>query len=312
MRPLSADQIRGVWATLLLPILANGDLDYLRFQDQLTHLAHSGVDGVYTNGTAGEFHNQTESEFDRISQLTAETCERHSLPFQLGCSHMSPIISLERLQRVVSLKPSAIQVILPDWTRLTFAEMCSYMEKMAAAAAPIGLVLYNPPHAKQVLTPKQWQELLATGMPVVGCKVAGGDALWYEEMQPVLERMAVFVPGHRLATGIFQGAHGSYSNVACLNPRAAVDWYQLMQKDIQKAIAVEKRVQGFFEEAILPFITIHGYSNTAVDKLLAAVGAWTAIGTQVRWPYHSIPENVVTSVRDLGAKWIPEFITKDD
>ncbi|MCC5938321.1 MAG: dihydrodipicolinate synthase family protein [Lunatimonas sp.] len=312
MRPLLADQIRGIWATLLLPISANEDIDYLRFQDQLTHLAHSGIDGVYTNGTAGEFYNQTESEFDHISALTAEICERHSLPFQLGCSHMSPVISLERLQRVVSLKPSAIQVILPDWMWLTFAEMCSYLEKMAASAAPIGLVLYNPPHAKQVLSPKQWQELLASGIPLVGCKVAGGDALWYEEMQPVLERMSVFVPGHRLATGMSRGAHGSYSNVACLNPRAAADWYQLMLRDIQRALTIEKRVLGFFEEAILPFITIHGYSNTAVDKLLAAAGGWTAIGTRVRWPYHSIPENAVTSVRDLAAKWIPEFITKDN
>lgn len=312
MRPLSADQIRGVWATLLLPISANGDIDYSLFEDQLNYLASSGVDGVYTNGTAGEFYNQTESEFDRISHLTAETCERHSLPFQLGCSQMSPVISLERLQRVVSLKPSAIQVILPDWMSLTFAEMCSYLEKMAATAVPIGLVLYNPPHAKQVLTPKQWQELLATGIPLVGCKVAGADTLWYEDMQPVLERMSVFVPGHRLATGIFQGAHGSYSNVACLNPRAAVDWYQLMQKDIQKAIAIEKRVQGFFEEAILPFINIHGYSNTAVDKLLTAVGGWAAIGTRVRWPYHSIPINEIPRIRDLGAKWIPEFITTDN
>lgn len=312
MRSLSADQIRGVWATLLLPLSANGGIDYLRFEDQLTYLARSGVDGVYTNGTAGEFYNQTESEFDRISQLTAEICERHSLPFQLGCSHMSPIISIERLERVVSLKPSAIQLILPDWMVLTFPEMCSYLEKMAAAAAPIGLVLYNPPHAKQVLSPKQWQELLATGIPLVGCKVAGGDALWYEEMQPVLERMSVFVPGHRLATGVSRGAHGSYSNVACLNPRAAVSWYHLMLNDMQKALALETRILGFFEEAILPFITIQGYSNTAVDKLLAAVGGWAPIGTQVRWPYLSIPESEVPRVRDLGAKWIPELMTTDN
>ncbi|WP_209329696.1 dihydrodipicolinate synthase family protein [Lunatimonas salinarum] len=309
MRPLLADQIRGVWATLLLPITEKGEIDYARFADQLTYLAKAGVDGVYTNGTAGEFYNQTESEFDRVSALTAEISERYSLPFQLGCSHMSPIISLERLRRAVALRPSAIQVILPDWMQLSFSEICAFLEKMAAEAAPIGLVLYNPPHAKQVLSPKQWKELVSTGIPLVGCKVAAGDAGWYEEMQPVLERISVFVPGHRLATGISRGAHGSYSNVACLNPGAAVDWFHLMQSDLPKALAIEKRVLGFFEEAILPFITNQGYSNTAVDKLLAALGGWIPIGTGVRWPYRGVPEDEVSHLRTIGRKWIPEFIS---
>jgi 4-hydroxy-tetrahydrodipicolinate synthase len=47
------------------------------------------VSGIYSNGTAGEFYNQTEDEFDQISFLLAEKCNKVQMPFQIGCSHMN-------------------------------------------------------------------------------------------------------------------------------------------------------------------------------------------------------------------------------
>ena len=76
------------------------------------------------------------------------------MPFQIGASHMSAQLSLERIASP-ELRPSAIQVILADWFPLKEAEMVACLQRMAAAAAPVGLVLYNPPHAKVVLTPAQ-------------------------------------------------------------------------------------------------------------------------------------------------------------
>jgi 4-hydroxy-tetrahydrodipicolinate synthase len=308
VNPLAAKEIRGVYATLLVPISADNSIDFAALSEEIDYLLASKVSGIYSNGTAGEFYNQNEYEFDRISQLLAEKCERARMPFQIGCSHMSPQISLERLGRVKALKPSAVQVILPDWMPLDFREVIDFLGKMAAYASPVGLVLYNPPHAKQVLNPRQWERLVSEGMPIVGCKVAGGDSQWYKAMEGVMEKIAVFVPGHRLATGISHGAQGSYSNLACLNPIAAQRWYDNMMIDLKSALVLEKRIIGFFEEAILPFIINKGYSNTAVDKFLAAVGGWGPITTRVRWPYHSIPYQEIPKVREKVKKLIPEFI----
>ncbi len=310
MNPLLAKEISGVWATLMVPVSADNSIDFAALSEEIDYLLASKVSGIYSNGTAGEFYNQNENEFDRISQLLAEKCEGASMPFQIGCSHMSPQISLERLERVKALKPSAVQVILPDWMPLDFREVIDFLEKMAAYASPVGLVLYNPPHAKQVLNPRQWERLVSEGMPIVGCKVAGGDSQWYKEMEGVIEKIAVFVPGHRLATGISHGAQGSYSNLACLNPIAAQRWYENMMIDLKSALVLEKRIIGFFEEAILPFIINKGYSNTALDKFLAAVGGWGPITTRVRWPYRSIPNQEIPKVREKVNKLIPEFINE--
>ncbi|MCU0780647.1 MAG: dihydrodipicolinate synthase family protein, partial [Akkermansiaceae bacterium] len=151
MNPLTAPEIRGNWATLICPWNGDDSLDTHRLAAEIDAMIGFGVDGIYSNGTAGEFHCQTEEEFDLISKCLAEKCHAANMPFQLGVSHMSAQISLDRLRRALPLAPSAVQIILPDWFPVTDEEAIRFLKKMAAAAQGIGLVLYNPPHAKRRL-----------------------------------------------------------------------------------------------------------------------------------------------------------------
>ena len=61
---LTRQNLKGKWGTLLLPVNADDSIDYSRLADELDYLIAAGLDGIYSNGTAGEFHNQTEQEFD--------------------------------------------------------------------------------------------------------------------------------------------------------------------------------------------------------------------------------------------------------
>jgi len=126
------------------------------------------VDGIYTNGTAGEFYAQSEEEFDRIHAIVEEfdrihaivarCCRRRGIPLQIGASHPSPYVSLERIRRSVVYEPVAIQVILPDWWPPNDEEAIECLRRFAEAAAPVPLVLYNPPHAKRVLPPSLYAQ----------------------------------------------------------------------------------------------------------------------------------------------------------
>jgi len=308
MDPLTSEQIRGNWATLLLPINDDESIDYVRLGEELDALIAAGVDGVYTNGTAGEFHNQTEDEFDRVSLLLADRCGDAGVPFQIGVSHMSPRISLERLRRTAALQPGALQVILPDWVPVIDEEAVTFLCRMAEAADPIGLVLYNPPHAKRNLGPAEMGRLKVAVPALVGVKVADGDEAWYAAMRDHGAGLAVFVPGHHLATGYRLGTHGSYSNVACLHPAGAQRWYEQITADIDAALDVEVRLRAFMDEHIVPFMTKQGFSAPAVDKLLAAIGAWSDVGTRLRWPYRWIPESEATRLRPIARRAIPEIV----
>lgn len=307
MTQLTAATLKGNWATLLLPIDTADRIDFTCLADEIDTLIEAGVDGIYSNGTAGEFYNQTEQEFDRINTLLADKCTKAGVPFQIGASHPSPLISLERLRRCLAWHPNAVQVILPDWVAGTTGEQISFMERICAQAGEIPIVLYNPPHAKTVLTPHELLQLLAQVPGIIGIKVAYGNDSWIKQMREVAKHISVFVPGHYLATGVRDGvASGAYSNVACINARAAQHWWQQINTDLASALELEARIKQFFKECILPFQQ-QGYSNPALDKFLCAVGNYVQVGTRLRWPYQSISEDAVPAVRQRAKQLLPEF-----
>lgn len=310
MERLLSHDIVGNWATLLLATDNSGAIDYARMADEIDVLIASGPNGIYSNGTAGEFYAQTEDEFDRINLLLSEKCEKTRVSYQIGISHMSPQISLERLRRVRSLKPGAVQLILPDWFPVTMEEAVCFLQTMEAEAGEISLILYNPPHAKRQLQPEEWVELKKHIPTLQGLKVfdQNGSPEWYTRMRKCSNGLSVFIPGHRMATGIQSGAHGAYSNVACINPFAAQRWYDLIRTDMPAALELEERINQFMSECISPFITEHHYPNHACDRFMALVGGWADVGSKLRWPYRSIPESFVEPVRQKAKEIIPEFL----
>lgn len=307
MTPLTAESLRGVWGSVLLPIGADDAIDWGRLAAEIEPLASSDLDGVYAHGTAGEFHTLSEDEFERINGLLADACLRTGKAFQIGASHPVARVTMERVRRSKPLSPGAFQVVLPDWQRLSDAECEAFLRRVAEAASPVPLVLYNPPHAKTHVGPALAERLLDAVPALIGLKVAGGDADWYESMREVLDRCSVFVPGHHLASGIAAGARGSYSNVAALSPVGAARWYAMTRQDPAAAANVERRIAELFARHIAP-LQRTGVGDPALDKFLAAVGGWTDVGLRVRWPYDSAPETAIEPARRTLRELLPELL----
>lgn len=301
--------IAGNWASLLLPVREDDSIDFEALEEEIEILIAAGVDGIYSNGTAGEFHNQTEAEYDRIQTLLARCCREAGMPFVIGACQPDPLIMLERLRRGVKHHPTAFQVILPDWWPLTNAEAIEFLKRVSAAAQGIPLILYNPPHAKRVLAPADLLQVCGPSPSIVGVKLADGDDHWYDEARRHLSEFALFIPGHHLATGISHGiAAGAFSNVACLSPRGAQAWTDLMKVDLATALAIEKQLCVFMKEHIVPFRDRQGYSNAALDKLLCAIGNWGPVGTRLRWPYRFIGSEEVEPLRVAAQATLHDFL----
>lgn len=309
MKPLKDREIFGNWATLLLTTDKSGHIDFYKLSDEIDVLIASKPNGIYSNGTAGEFYTQTEDEFLHINELLANKCENAKIPFQIGVSNMSPQISLDRLKRVKHLNPGSVQLILPDWFPVTLEESVIFLEKMAEEAGGISLVLYNPPHAKKKLQPADWKLLKERIPSLVGVKVSdqNSDIDWYKSMKSNNAGLSVFIPGHNLATGLSLGANGAYSNMACLNPFAAQNWFNLTQTNMSSALELEGRIKVFMNTLIKPFILNDHFSDQACDRFMAIVGGWADVGSKLRWPYKSIPAGLAESVRNQAKKIIPEF-----
>ncbi len=285
----------------------DGRIDLSCLEEQIAVFAEAGIDGVYTNGTATEFHCQSDVDFRDISTRVSRLCDQRGLAFQLGASHPLPVATLERIRFTRSLSAGAIQIVLPDWAPINLRTVRRFLLRCTEEAGGIGLVLYNPPHAKTVLTPADYNELSSSVSGLVVIKCPGGDAAWYEAMAPVMERLSVFVPGHHMAGGRLSGAHGSYSNMACLNPPAAVAWNRMITERPDDALALEGRIGRFMNEAITPILDA-GYTGYACDKLMASVGGWARISPRLLWPHDGVPDHFKADVRRRAEELIPEFV----
>jgi dihydrodipicolinate synthase/N-acetylneuraminate lyase len=296
----------GTWGTVLIPWDDDDRIDERRLHRQLDVLTTAGLSGVYAHGTAGEFHELDDDEWDHINEIVVARCRDAGVPVQLGAGHMSFRVCTRRIAHAAAHRPDAIQVTLPDWLPVTTGEAIIAVEWMAETATGIPLVLYNPPHAKTVLGPPALAELSAAVPSLVAIKVGAGGPDWYAAMAPVMQRLAVFVPGHMFATGRALGAAGSFSNVACLSPGGAVAWDAMMDSDPLRAADVERRIRGFLDTHIMPWM-LEGYPNPALDKALAHIGGWADIGTRIRGPWRSVPTSAAERLRPAVRRELPEL-----
>lgn len=293
---LAGAPFTGVWAAVLLPLDPNGDIDREGLVADVETLCGSGVDGVYTNGTAGEFHLIDEAEFDLVTDIVASICTARRVPFQIGVCDPNPRRSLDRARRCRGIGAAGFQVILPDWFPATEREARSFLMGIAEAADGTPLVLYNPPHAKRRPRLVEFERLADAVPSLAGLKLPGGDESWYADARALFERLSVFIPGHHMASGVLNGAHGSYSNMACLSPAATVAWWRLIVSDPDRALRIEGTIRRFFSAHVAPLIERDGISNFAVDKMLAAIGGWSAVSGSVRWPHDRVPREIAEAI----------------
>lgn len=298
---------KGIWGALMLPIDERGRIDSVALADQVDILCATRVAGVYCNGTAGEFHNQTEDEFDLVAESLASGCKKAGKPFQVGVSNSNPRVALHRLKRVRDLQPNGVQITLPDWWPPAAIERDTFVAGMSEAAPDTSLILYNPPHAKVKLVIDDFVRLRTRAANLVGVKVLGGDENWYAERREKLPEFSVFVAGNRVAFGRPKGADGSYSNVACLSPNGAVDYWDLIETDPEAALALEARFISFLQTYLVPLAREQGLSDAALDKLMAAAGGWGGISPRLLWPYSGANDATVKHIAQTARNELPEL-----
>jgi dihydrodipicolinate synthase/N-acetylneuraminate lyase len=299
--------LSGVWVSVLLPVGGDDLIDWAQLSRQVEWLADSEADGVYAHGTAGEFHTLTEPEFERVSVMLAEACAARGKPFQIGASHMDAGVSLRRVVFARDLGPVAIQVIVPDWLRLTPDETSGFLRRAAEIADPVPLVLYNPPRARTHLSAAEIVRVVTAVPQVIGIKTGAASEEWFAGLSNVRDVCSIFVPGHLMASGLLRGGHGSYSNIGAMSPGGAVRWRDQIVSDPQGALDLERRIAAFFDLHVVP-LQAAGLSDPALDKFLAVVGGRLDIGLTTRWPMTSAPESSVAPARSYAAQHLPELV----
>lgn len=289
---LDRDNLRGVWPALIVPWMDDDTLDEARFVAEIRAYAGTGVHGVYTGGTTGEFYAQDDDTFRRVAEIACAEGHAAGLPVQIGCTALSTRVVRQRIRTALAAGADGIQLALPFWLEVSEAEAVDFFLAAADEAGATPLVLYNTGRAKRKAGPELIGRLAAAVPTLIGMKDTGCSV---EELQATLAAapgLAIFGAEHNLATKLRAGGRGTYSSITGLNARRVVALYELAAAGrFDEARPIEEELHRYTLELLVPMVR-EGLWDSAVDRVQRMAGG-VDVGLRCQAPYRSAtPEHI--------------------
>lgn len=82
--PLTRQTLQGVWCALILPWIDRDQVDFRRLAQEVRGYCGTGVNGVYTGGTTGEFYAQDDATFAKVAEVVIKGAHAVGLPCRLA------------------------------------------------------------------------------------------------------------------------------------------------------------------------------------------------------------------------------------
>jgi len=216
---VDASFIRGVIPALVTPMSDDEALDREGLVKLIDGTIDSGVHGVFTVGTAGEFWALSFEEKQRIYEWTVEAAGGR-VPAYVGTSANSTeeAIALSRAGQAAGA--DCLSILTPSFTTPTQEELFNHYAEIATSVT-LPILLYNlPARTGNALEVETVRRLVADYGNIVGIKDSSGDfsqALEYINGMPDGFR---FVMGRDtlIASGFEQGAVAAIAATANVAP----------------------------------------------------------------------------------------------
>lgn len=165
--------VTGVFAAVLTPRNADGDIDSKALEQSLLFLMEKGIRGFALNGATGEFCVTTPQEFEIILQVTADvTRGKASFIAGIGAASERTVVQLGK----VAARAGAAGLLLPmpyffPYSQDDLSAFCRSVD--ARLDTPI--LLYNLPQFSSGLLPQTTADLITECENIVGIKDSSGS-----------------------------------------------------------------------------------------------------------------------------------------
>lgn len=289
---LTSETLHGVWPALIVPWSDDDRLDETRFAAEIRAYAGTGVHGIYTGGTTGEFYAQDDDTFRRTAEIACREGHAAGLPVQIGCTALSTRVVRLRITAAIAAGADGIQLAIPFWLELADVEVIDFFRAAAAAAGPLPLVVYNTGRTKKKLGPELLGKLTTAVPTILGMKDTGCTCDDLKAYLAAAPRLSVFGAEHDLATKFAVGGRGTYSSITGLNARLVVKLYELAAAtQMDDARTLEEMLRRYTFDLLVPMVR-EGLWDSAVDRV-QRVAAGVDVGLRCQGPYRSAtPEHV--------------------
>jgi dihydrodipicolinate synthase/N-acetylneuraminate lyase len=307
IQPLTRKTLRGVWAALILPWTDKDELDAKRFAKEVRSYGSTGVHGIYTGGTTGEWYAQDDATFERISKITCDEGHAVGLPVQIGCTAMSTRTARQRIRIAKKARADAIQIALPFWLELKDDEVIRFVREIADEAGKTPIILYLTSRSKRKLSPELLGELAHRVPTFIGTKDTGCDVPGLKAMLKKAPDIAIF-GGEDFFTKVPAGGKGGYCSVSGFNAKKVVELYELCAAGrLKEARPLADALHRFLYDLLVPLVKTDGLWDSAIDRIQRVAGGGD-VGIRCQSPYRSGDLQHVKRVRAWCKKNTPELM----
>lgn len=306
--PLTEKTLPGVWPALLVPWTESDDLDEARFRREVRAYAGTGVAGVYTGGTSGEFYAQDDRVFEQVTTIACEEAHFSGLLVQIGCTALSTRTVCRRIRTALAAGADGIQIAVPFWLELQDDEVLSFISSAAEAADDVPLILYNTSRARRTIAPPLFAEASRRCPTLLGVKDTGATLEMVQAVARLQPGFAVLGSELDLLEKTQAGGRGTCSSVAMLNARYVAEFYAAcVNGPLDDAQRRQATIQRYFAEILLPMVNDEGLKDSAVDRVQRMAGG-VDVGLKCQRPYRSATLAHVERLRRWCACFAPDLL----
>ncbi len=169
----SSTRFRGILTPNITPVDKQGRIDEETLRRYVDWLIDHGVDGLYPNGSTGEFLRFTAAERRQIMQIVVDQT-RGRVPVLAGAAEANADETIETCNAYGDLGVTAVAIVAPFYYRLSGDAVYAYFKKIADAVR-VDVTLYNIPLFASPISVETVVKLSQDCPRVVGIKDSSGD-----------------------------------------------------------------------------------------------------------------------------------------
>lgn len=249
-----ANRITGILTPNITPVDAKGRVDEDTLCGYVDWLIDHGVDGLYPNGSTGEFVRFTAPERQRIVEVVVNQADGR-VPVLAGAAEANADETIRACNSYGQMGVRAVAIVAPFYYRLSSEGVYAYFQKIARNVE-VDVTLYNIPMFASPIDVETVVRLAAEEPRIIGLKDSSGDLPNLMRMMAAIRPMRddfSFLTGWdpSLAAMLISGADGGTNASSGVVPELTRAIHRSVQEgDIDRAMSLQYELLPLFDMMI--------------------------------------------------------------
>lgn len=313
MTSLNASNLHGLWAAVPTPFQAGGPIDHAALRENVRRLARTGVDGIYTTDSDGEFYAIELAEYRELATTFARAVSDVGGVAQMGATWVNTTGVIERLKIGLDVGIEVFHVALPFFMPLPMRDVFRFFEALATAAPRARWIYYAHPSCLPLLKGRELARL-AEQFPgqLIGTKLNAYEMHDLTDVFVHCPQLANFVGERNLLFGARLGATGCYSYWVNSMPGWTRRFYDACRGgDEATAVAMHLKLHRW-ETVHVAGIRQAGYRHGVLGKARGPLTGFLEDDGSTRAPYHPAEAREIEALKVQFAEYWGEELRAEE